>query len=48
MATVDTIAEARRRYRDSAKSRWDWMLYVQTVESLRRQGGGSAEPAPER
>lgn len=37
MSTIDAIAEARRRYMDSAQSRRDWMLYVQTVEALRKQ-----------
>ncbi len=40
MSTLDAIAAARRRYAESPKSRRDWILYVETVETLRRQREG--------
>lgn len=40
MSTIDAIAEARRRYLASPKSRRDWAIYVETVEALRTQREG--------
>lgn len=43
---IDAIAAARRRYLDSPRSRRDWLLYLETVETLRRQrDGGAGQPA---
>ena len=42
MSTIDAIAEARRRYLDSSRSRRDWTIYVETVEALRTQREGVA------
>jgi hypothetical protein len=46
MNTIDGIAAARRRYLESPRSRFDWVVYVDTVETLRREREGTAEPAP--
>ncbi len=46
MSTIDAIAAARRRYLDSPKSRLDWVFYLETVERLRRQREGIADPFP--
>ncbi len=44
MNTIDAIAAARKRYLDSSKTRRDWIDYVQTVERLRREREGVADP----
>lgn len=40
VTTIDQIAEARRMYRESARSKRDWFTYINTVERLRREREG--------
>jgi hypothetical protein len=46
MSTIDAIAAARKRYLDSPRTRRDWIIYVQTVETLRMQREGVEDPNP--
>lgn len=46
MSTIDAIAVARKRYMESPKSRRDWIVYVETVERLRAEREGLADPDP--
>jgi hypothetical protein len=43
MSTFDLISEARVQYLRSPQTRQDWVAYLRTVETLRRQSDQDRE-----